>query len=305
MSCNFGNFLLDEGIVVFMPLLTENKLPILTEDDFFIALEDAPSVIRLSAKENMNQDDVSGERTVSINFNHNITILPNRVYESEVMIFDGGFIKKFKNDASLTKNNILIDIISGSTENIEILGIVEYVYPLSPFDPNIPFPDFQEYQYTKDGLLYCGLTNKPVDYDKTLEESDDMAYYCLNEDGTFQNVITGTGKWQKIKIAFRTKENNIERQTISLGIKIKTDYGFDNKKPLFIKDFKYKGADILVQDKEKQNRIFETSFDEPFIGGLQKLRIYNKALNSRLIIHNATKENINSTITKGGRLIYK
>jgi hypothetical protein len=80
--------------------------------------------------------------------------------------------------------------------------------------------------------------------------------------------------------------------------------------PIYLNDFTYKGADILVQDERKDNLLIEQNFNESFIGGIQKLRVYNKGLTPAEVLHNALYEmNLNSSlnirVTKGGRIIYR
>jgi hypothetical protein len=80
---------------------------------------------------------------------------------------------------------------------------------------------------------------------------------------------------------------------------------FNASAPLYIMGLKYTAADILV-DIDSQSFINENFFN-PFIGGIQKLRIYDKALSSPEVLHNALIEsqtNPNILVSKGGRIIY-
>jgi hypothetical protein len=79
--------------------------------------------------------------------------------------------------------------------------------------------------------------------------------------------------------------------------------------PIYVNDFTYTGADILAQDPRKNNLLIEQNFDNSFIGGIQKLRVYNNALTSPEVLHNALIEaksnpNLNLPVSKGGRIIY-
>jgi hypothetical protein len=73
--------------------------------------------------------------------------------------------------------------------------------------------------------------------------------------------------------------------------------------------FKFVGSDKLVQDPTKADQLVERIFDKSFVGGIQKLRIYDNALTSQEIMHNALIEAKNKAygfiISKGGRLIYE
>ncbi len=68
-------------------------------------------------------------------------------------------------------------------------------------------------------------------------------------------------------------------------------------------------SDVLNTDDSKDNLIIEKYFDNSFIGGLQKLRIYYRVLNNNEIFNNASIEfknhSYNVNVTKGGRLIYE
>jgi hypothetical protein len=89
---------------------------------------------------------------------------------------------------------------------------------------------------------------------------------------------------------------------------IESDNAPNSNTPLFISDFTYRGTDILVQDHRKDNLLIQENFDSSFIGGIQKLRVYNNALTSPEVLHNALIEAKSKTtmhITKGGRIIYR
>lgn len=118
--------------------------------------------------------------------------------------------------------------------------------------------------------------------------------------------INGSNTWTEINSIFRITDNTGQND-IYIGILIEAD-SYNINGNLYINDYTYTGADILVQDERKFNQLIEQNFDLPFIGGIQKLRIYNKCLTSPEILHNAiieSKTNPNIIINKGGRLIYK
>jgi hypothetical protein len=120
------------------------------------------------------------------------------------------------------------------------------------------------------------------------------------------DYTSGNG-WNELNCVFRTTDNT-GQQFINMGLLIETNNIFNLNQPLFIKDFTYKGADILVQDERKDNLTIEQNFNSGFIGGIQKLRIYDKALTSPEILHNALMEhntNPNIVVSKGGRIIYR
>lgn len=118
---------------------------------------------------------------------------------------------------------------------------------------------------------------------------------------------TGTNTWKEISTTFRLPEN-VGKKKVYVGIKIESSLPFTENGNMFVMDFNYTGADILVQDERKENLLIEQNFNSSFIGGIQKLRIYDNALTSPEILHNAIIESKNNTLyqkNKGGRLIYR
>ena len=108
---------------------------------------------------------------------------------------------------------------------------------------------------------------------------------------------------------FRTKENS-GKQIIYIGLLLESTDEFNKNIPIYLNNFTYKGADILVQDPAKDNLLIEQNFDQSFIGGIQKLRVYNQGLTSPEIIHNALVEAklnpaLNLKVSAGGRIIYR
>ena len=64
----------------------------------------------------------------------------------------------------------------------------------------------------------------------------------------------------------------------------------------------------LIQDTRKNDLFIEQYFNSSFIGNIQKLRIYDNALNSQEVLHNAKIESANTsgysiTVNLGGRII--
>ena len=120
---------------------------------------------------------------------------------------------------------------------------------------------------------------------------------------------SGFGMWKPLKCVFRINDNT-GQQFINIGILIESSDIFNAGIPLFITGFGYTAADILVQDPRKNNLTIEQNFDSAFIGGIQKLRIYDNALTSSEVLHNIyweTKNNPyqNIIVSKGGRIIYR
>jgi hypothetical protein len=122
-----------------------------------------------------------------------------------------------------------------------------------------------------------------------------------------KNSFVGT--WMPLKTVFRTEENS-GQHFVYIGILIESDLEFNLNSPLFVRDFTYTGADILVIDERKDDLLIEQNFDSGFIGGIQKLRIYDTALTSTEVLHNIYWETRNNpgqniVVSKGGRIIYR
>jgi hypothetical protein len=112
-----------------------------------------------------------------------------------------------------------------------------------------------------------------------------------------------------LKAVFRL-DDNTGRKFLNIGILIESSEEYNLNNPLFVTNFTYTAADILVQDERKDNLTIEQNFDSGFIGGIQKLRIYDKAFNSSEVLHNIIIEarnhpELNLIISKGGRIIYR
>ncbi len=252
-----------------------------------------------------------------IKFNNPISILSNRDYNINLSIFNDNFFNLIDASGNTIHNKISFFLYSEDVD-IDVLSESEYIYPLSasdlvglnglalgldPYDP-----DRQEYQYIKNGILYFGETGIPI---TNLFEYM-YGFYTPNPitgQVTQGTIVSGANDWKPMKMTFRT-EDNTGQQFVNLGILIETSDGFNTDGTLYIKDFTYTGADILVQDESKNNLTIEQNFNSGFFGGIQKLRIYDKALNSTEILHNALMEmqnhpELNLLISKGGRVIYR
>lgn len=129
-------------------------------------------------------------------------------------------------------------------------------------------------------------------------------------DYTIPRIIdntSGLNKWNQISVKFKLN-NNTNKQNILIGVLIESDIEFNSNFNLYMKDFYYRGQDNIVHDNNKDNLYIEKYFDSSYIGDIQKLRIYTRALDSSEILHNAMYENNlnnNMNITKGGRIIYR
>ena len=251
-----------------------------------------------------------------IKFAQPISVLSNRDYTVELSMYDGGFFNSVDENGGQVRNRV--SIIPYGTVDIDITDETEYAYPLTLADieglQNVglePFPDKQDFQWIVDQIMYYGATGVPVfdqynymyGYNRVGENVNDLANIIHGA------LVTGQDSWKPLKTVFRTPENS-GQQFVYIGILIETDYQFNNDAPLFINNFTYEAADILVQDERKDGLTIEQNFDSGFIGGIQKLRVYDKALTSPEILHNAlieskTNPDQNMVVSKGGRIIYR
>jgi len=123
--------------------------------------------------------------------------------------------------------------------------------------------------------------------------------------------LTNTGKagqWFKLVYKIRLKENS-GRQKIKAGFYIHSDLSLSNNFVAFFDKFEYVGSDKLVQNPANLGQLIEDIYSQSFVGGIQKLRIYDNALTPQEILHNALIEAKNPAygllVSKGGRLIYE
>jgi len=291
MACgNFGNFNLTGDSTTF----------VLVDNDTYIP----KPVMRLE------MCDVSPDENgnaFELQFKNPIPIISNREYVIEADIFDAGFFNELNDKGQFAKNKTSIIPITDDVE-IDIISDVSYVFPmrgsilLSDLRDQNKFIDGQEYQYSRDGLIYYGSTGVPItDMDSYHYGIYEWFRRDVENGGRF---VSGRNKWHTIRTRFKT-EDNTGKKFVKFAIYVETDSEFRLNTPLFINDFKYNGADILVQDKRKQDLKIQSNFDSSFDGGIQKLRIYDRALNPQEVLRNASVDNLEHRITKGGRIIHR
>jgi len=246
--------------------------------------------------------------TYFVKFLQPISVLSNRDYVADLMLYNDNFF------SGGTTNKVSIVMYSDEVD-IDIIKESEYVHPLtydyllSLQDDNLhPWGDGQEYQYSLDGKLYYGDSGLPVTWENSM-----IVGYGLTNYGYYgsplgaSTVMTGGDNWLPLSNTFRTPDNTGQK-FIYMGLLIETDGVLNTGGTLYINDFTYTAADILVQDERKDNLTIEQNFDDGFFGGIQKLRIYDRAFTSPEILHNALMErgkNPNILVSKGGRIIYR
>jgi hypothetical protein len=178
-------------------------------------------------------------------------------------------------------------------------GGLEYEYSLRTFNKNDCEQENIPY-----GVLYYGVSGLPV----TIENSLIVGYgnNTYAEINDIISLLSGNG-WLSVYNKFKTPDNS-GKNDIYLGILIETNTIFNTGGTLYIKDFNYIAADILVQDPTKSGLLIEQNFNSGFIGGIQKLRIYDTAFTAPEVLHNAIIESKNNSkiiVSKGGRIIYR
>jgi hypothetical protein len=245
-----------------------------------------------------------------IKFNHPISVLSNRDYTIDMSFYNGGFFKTYDKYGNLVYSKASI-IVYGSTD-VDIINEIRYSNPLTASDLlNLegsglhPFPDRQEYEYIYlNHQMYYGETGLPV-----IEQDAIMNGLIPITDVLHGSIVAGENAWRPLKTVFRTAENS-GQQFVHIGLLLESTEEFDLSKPLYVNDFTYSGADILTQDPRKDNLLIEQNFNESFIGGIQKLRVYNQGLTPPEILHNALYESklnpaLNMKVSAGGRIIYR
>lgn len=115
-------------------------------------------------------------------------------------------------------------------------------------------------------------------------------------------------EWFEITYKIRLQENT-NKQKIKVGFFVKSDMALNEEFKFYFDKFNFIGSDKLSQNKENLGQKIEKTYSKSFVGGIQKLRIYDNALTPQEILHNALIESKNKAynliVSKGGRLIYE
>lgn len=171
---------------------------------------------------------------------------------------------------------------------LHLLSNRDYIFTVKVFEQDI----FQPYHTGTIGLFFSGETE--------ITTVESTPFNVLE----IQNGFT----WNTIQYKIRTKENS-GLTKVKVGIYILSDTTLAPDFVLYFDDFNYRGADVLNIDHVKDNELIQQLYDKSFVGGIQKLRIYDVAFNSQQVLHNALIEarnlNYGFLISEGGRIIYK
>lgn len=199
----------------------------------------------------------------------------------------------------VTPNTVLLVANTGGTgttayeyyiqhnQDIELISNRDYTFTVNFYDNNI----FRLYSSGETGLFFSGNIDIMI-----LEES------------VYKTNVGLPNEWNEIRYKIRLKENtNI--QTIKVGFYLKSDMPLNDDFVCYFDKFSFVGSDKLVKDSVKSNQTIEKYYSNSFIGGIQKLRIYDNSLSPQEVLHNAMIEaknvGYNLNISKGGRLIYE
>jgi hypothetical protein len=174
------------------------------------------------------------------------------------------------------------------TQDLDLISNRDYTFTINFFDDG---SIFRNYSTGITGLFFHG--NVPI---KIVSATP----YITN---------TGNvGQWFEIKYKIRLQENS-NRQKIRVGFYISSDLPLANNFVAYFDKLEFIGSDKLVQNPANSNQMIENIYSKSFIGGIQKLRIYDNALSPQEILHNALIEARNPAynliVSKGGRLIYE
>ena len=240
-------------------------------------------------------------------------------YENQTYLLYDGQITQYINDNFIVKNDnneVVMDIqLSGDnttfTEDDLPLTVMRAEYTGSTekhnyfIEFNKPITVLSNRDYTiKSNIYNNNLFNLSADNNLSL------IVYSYESDIEIVDELTYNGsenKWKEISTTFRLPDN-IGKREVFIGLKIESTTQLIENGYAFIKDLTYSGADILVQDERKENIFIEQNFNSSFIGGIQKLRIYDMALSSLEVQHNAlieSKTNPDIVVSRGGRIIYR
>lgn len=166
------------------------------------------------------------------------------------------------------------------------------------------------------------ISNRDYTFTVNFYENNIFGLYATGESGMFFSgspaieIVSATPfttafgqafQWNKITYKIRLKDN-VGIQNIKVGLYVKSDKLLNNGFSYYFDDFKYVGSDKLVQNPANLNQTIEEIYSKSFVGGIQKLRIYDNALSPQEILHNALIEAKNPAygilVSKGGRIIY-
>lgn len=182
-----------------------------------------------------------------------------------------------------TMSSYFIEYQSGLT----LISNRDYTFTVKFYDKEI----FQQYSISEAGMFF--ISNVDI---------------LVLEEKIYSNLDSLPNEWFEIRYKIRLQKNS-NIQQVRVGLYVKSDIPLKPEFKFYFDDFKFVGSDKIVKDNNKNDLLIEEIYDKSFVGGIQKLRIYDNALSSQELLHNALIEGKNKaynfTISKGGRLIYE
>jgi len=176
-------------------------------------------------------------------------------------------------------------------QDLDLISNRDYTFTVNFYDRDI----FAAYSTGETGMFFVGNVDIMI-----LEEQQYIHTYLGG--GALPN------EWFEIRYKIRLQHNS-NKQKIRVGLFVRSDFPLNPGFAYYFDKFKYVGSDKLVKDKTKDGLLIEEIYDKSFVGGIQKLRIYDNALTPQEILHNALIEAKNKAyhllISKGGRIIYE
>lgn len=156
------------------------------------------------------------------------------------------------------------------------------------------------------GWTLISVVFKPYDI---ISDYNPNRYLCYpRRKGDLMFYINGRLFWKIIdfdEFYFNSINNDSEKQ---IGVPYNISWGGGSFGLKHSWHYSNISGNTITKDPVKDNLFIERYFDSSFIGNIQKLRIYDIALKSDEILHNATidaRSNVNYgiLISKGGRII--
>jgi hypothetical protein len=199
--------------------------------------------------------------------------------------------------SNFTPNSVLEWVESGGTGtttseyfglynvNLSLISNRDYTFTVKVYENGI----FNPYSTGEIGMFFIGNVSVEKIYSKP-----------------YTKDVNTSGQWNDIVYKIKLKENS-SKQNIKAGLYISSSAPLNNEFKVYFDEFKFIGSDKLKQDNRKNELLIEETYSKSFVGGIQKLRVYDNALNSREILHNAIIEarngGYNLKVLTGGRLI--
>ena len=171
-----------------------------------------------------------------------------------------------------------------------------------------------KYNTSTDIITITGWTTLSIVFRpyNTIPNYNPEEFYCYDRRlGDLMFYVNGRLFWKESNFEeFYSRCLKNDREKI-IGVPFNISWGggsFGLENSWHYSDFN-QDPTTLVQDPNKVDLLIEKNFNDSFIGGIQKLSIYDVALNGREILHNAQiiagSNNYNINVTKGGRIIYR